>query len=208
MGMKLVDAALMLEGNIILCDTDILFVRPFHSAFVFPSEDVDVIHLKDYADSYCWKPWQTMRYSLPHRFNAGMMMIRRRFFELEGMERLVRTIETSYGYSANRSYQWFVEQTCWAALAGKLRTYRWKPKQMRVISKHDRYNQDFVAGHFVGSVRHLLAAYRDEAQRWGYGDGSPSVQIELERAEPYSISNFAINRLQNRLSSASAKLFT
>jgi hypothetical protein len=198
MGMKLVDAGLMLRGDIVLCDTDILFVRPFCGAFEFPSDDIGALHLLDYADSFCWRPWEKKGIQLCHRFNAGFMMMRRQHFDLDLMEFLVETIETSNGYRNNQAYQWFLEQTCWSIVAGKLKTMRWDPVQLRVIGPVDKFNCDFVGGHFVGSVRHMLEPYRLHALDVGLDHLSEPVTISFKESEKYSLKTYGKNRLMNR----------
>jgi len=198
MGRKLVDVGVFSKGDIILCDTDVLFFRPFKGAFTWPSEAIKTVHVLDVADSFCLKPWQTGQLHLLHRFNAGFMMIRKELFDLELMERTVRLIEDNLGYIENKPYQWFLEQTCWASVAGDHPAMMWSGNQFRVISKHDRYSTELVGGHFVGNVRHMLAQFREQSRTVGFDQAEP-VTIQFEPARPYSTPAFIANRLGNRL---------
>lgn len=198
MGRKLVDVGIFSKGDIILCDTDVLFFRPFKGAFSWPNETIKTVHVLDVADSFCLKPWQTGPLHLLHRFNAGFMMIRKELFDMDLMERTVRLIEDNPGYIENKPYQWFLEQTCWASVAGEHPAMMWAGNQLRVISKNDRYSTDLIGGHFVGNVRHMLAQFRDQARVTGVEHTEP-VTIEFERTRPYSTTAFIANRLSNRI---------
>lgn len=197
MGRKLVDVGVFSNGDIIQCDTDVLFLRPFRGAFTWPNETIRTVHILDIADSFCLKPWQTGALHLLHRFNAGFMMIRKELFDLELMERTVRFIEENPGYIGNKPYQWFLEQTCWASVAGEHPALMWSGRQFRVIAKNDRYSTDLVGGHFVGNVRHLLGRFRDQAKT-ARVEETPPVTIQFEPARPYSTPAFIANRLGNR----------
>ena len=176
--LKLIDAAHFAQGDIIIVDTDVLFLRPFKSAFHWPSDAVQSVFLNDYLESFCLRPWQTRGLTIRSRYNSGLMMIRRRHFDLMTMERLVETIETNPGFINNTSYQWFLEQTCWAAIASRIEARRWNPQQMRVIDPQAKYDERLVAGHFVSSVRPLLYLFKEQALEAGMGD-SPPVPVEI-----------------------------
>lgn len=198
MGRKLVDVGVFSKGDIILCDTDVLFFRQFKGAFTWPETSIKTVHVLDVADSFCLKPWQTGPLHLLHRFNAGFMMIRKELFDLDLMERTVGLIEDNPGYIENKPYQWFLEQTCWASVAGEHPAMMWSSNQFRVIGRNDRYSTDLVGGHFVGNVRHMLAQFRDKARKAAVEQAEP-VSIQFERARPYSTPAFIANRLGNRL---------
>jgi len=198
MGRKLVDVGVFSQGDIILCDTDVLFFRPFKGAFTWPDAATKTVHVLDVADSFCLKPWQTGPLHLLHRFNAGFMMIRKELFDLDLMERTVGLIEDNRGYIENKPYQWFLEQTCWSSVAGEHPAMMWSGNQFRVINKNDIYSPDLVGGHFVGNVRHLLAQFREQARTAGVEDKEP-VSIQFERARPYSTTAFISNRIGNRI---------
>lgn len=196
-GQKLVDVGLLAGSDIIQCDSDVLFLRPFRGLFRWPGHDIDCVHLLDIADAFCLKPWQLGDLRLLHRFNSGLMMIRRQCFDIARMEALVRFIEDSPGYRDNKGYQWFLEQTCWSAVAGTRPAAAWSSNQLRVISKTDRYAPDLVAGHFVGSVRHLLVRF-EQRSRDAQVANLPPVEIATRTARPYATSSYLTDRLANR----------
>jgi hypothetical protein len=195
LGLKLIDAPYFAQGDIIFVDTDVLFLRPFKGAFRWPSDAVQSVFLHDYFDSFCLRPWQARGLTLRSRYNAGLMMIRRHHFDLMTMERLVETIETNPGFMNN--LEWFLEQTCWAAIASRIEARRWKPQQMRVIGPQAKYDGRLVAGHFVGSVRPLLHSFKEQAVEAGMAD-RPPVEIGFVPAYLYSTPRFLANRLVNR----------
>ncbi|MDB6452143.1 hypothetical protein [Falsirhodobacter sp. 20TX0035] len=197
-GQKMLDIPLMTTGDIALCDTDILFLRPFHGVFAWPDESADMLFLQDTTDSYSLRPWQTRPHLLRHRYNAGLLMMRKRHYDLAQVETLIGFIEDSEGYKTNEPYQWFLEQTCWSALAGQLDARIWNGKQMRVIDKNDRYDHDLVAGHFVGSVRPLLSRFEASASKTPVKD-SPAVLVRSKPAANYTTLNFLQRRVRNKL---------
>lgn len=197
-GQKMFDIPLMTEGDIALCDTDILFLRPFRGVFAWPDSSADMLFLQDTTDSYCLRPWQAKPHRLRHRYNAGLMMMRGQQYDLEQVEALIGFIEDSRGYRENEPYRWFLEQTCWSALAGSRDARMWDGRQMRVIDGNDRYDPELVAGHFVGGVRPLLNVFEEAAGRAGV-DGLPVVSVRSRPAADYTTLNFIQRRVRNRL---------
>jgi hypothetical protein len=196
-GLKLIDAAYFAQGDIIVADPDVLFLRPFKGAFHWPSDAVQSVFLHDCFESFCLRPWQTRGLTIRSRYNSGLMMIRRQHFDLMTMEKLVETIETNPGFINNTPYQWFLEQTCWAAIASRLEARRWNPQQMRVIDPQAKYDEALVAGHFVGFVRPLLYRFKELAKALGMAD-RPPVEIGFVPAYLYSTPRFLATRLVNR----------
>lgn len=197
-GMKLLDPAYFASGDIILLDTDVLFFRPFKSAFTWPDDGVQCLFLHDRSNAYCLRPWETRNLRIINQFNAGTMMIRRQNFSFAEMERLLGRIEDSETYIRNEPCRWFLEQTCWAAVAARVESRAWKPRQMRVIRPHDRYDETLIAGHFVKSVRHKLCEFNEQARRAGSAD-LPPVAVGLVPAHLYSTPRFLANRIVNRV---------
>jgi len=197
-GQKMFDIPLMTKGDIAICDTDILFLRPFRGCFTWPDNSADMLFLQDTTDSYSLRPWHAKPYRLRHRYNAGLMMMRARHYDLEQIEALIGFIEDSRGYKENESHQWFLEQTCWSALAGTLDARIWNGRQMRVIDKNDLYHNELVAGHFVGGVRPLLSAFEQAAKKSNAED-FPIVLIRSMPAMNYTLINFIQRRVRNKL---------
>lgn len=197
-GQKLLDIPLMTCSDIALCDADILFFRPFQGAFVWPDNSAEMLFLQDTTDSYCLRPWQAKPHLLRHRYNAGLLMMRKDRYDLDQIESLLEFIEESRGYQENEPYRWFLEQTCWSAVAGTLDSRIWNGAQMRVIRENDRYSQDLVAGHFVGGVRPLLKLFEDAASRADLANLQP-VQVKSMPAANYTALNFIQRRVRNKI---------
>lgn len=197
-GQKMFDIPLMAKGDIALCDTDILFLRPFCGVFTWPDSSADILFLQDTTDSYCLKPWEAKPYALRHRYNAGLMMMRKYRYNLEQVEELISFIEDSRGYKENEPYQWFLEQTCWSALAGTLDARIWSGRQMRVIHETDCYHPELVAGHFVSGVRSLLREFENAASKANV-ESLPTVLVESRPAANYTTLNFIQRRVRNKL---------
>lgn len=197
-GQKMFDIPLMTKGDIAICDTDVLFLRPFRGVFTWPDSSADMLFLQDTTDSYCIKPWEAKLYPLRHRYNAGLMMMRECRYDLEKIEALIGFIEDSRGYRKNEPYRWFLEQTCWSALAGKLDARIWNGKQMRVVHETDCYHPELVAGHFVSGVRPLLKKFDDAASKANV-ESLPAVLVESTPAANYTTLNFIQRRIRNKL---------
>ncbi|RJE78524.1 hypothetical protein DWB67_17185 [Paracoccus sp. JM45] len=197
-GQKMFDIPLMATGDIVLCDTDILFFRPFSGAFTWPDSSADMLFLQDTTDSYSLKPWNTNPHRLRHRYNAGLMMMRKNQYDLRQIETLIEFIENSSDYKQNEPHQWFLEQTCWSALAGTRDARIWDGKQMRVIRNNDSYSPELVAGHFVGGIRPLLQVF-EIASKNSKAEKLPAVQIRSKAAADYTSFNYIQRRVLNKI---------
>lgn len=157
-----------------------------------------MLFLQDTTDSYCLKPWEANPYPLRHRYNAGLMMMRKRRYDIEQVEALISFIEDSRGYKENEPYQWYLEQTCWSAIAGKLDARIWNGRQMRVIHEADCYHPELIAGHFVSGVRPLLEKFEKAASKANV-EKFPEAMVQSKPAENYTTLNFIKRRVRNKL---------
>lgn len=197
-GQKMFDIPLMASGDIALCDADILFLRPFSGVFAWPDDAAEMLFLQDTTDSYSLRPWNAKPHRLRHRYNAGLMMMRGHKYDLDQIEALIGFIEDSRDYQRNEPYRWFLEQTCWSAVAGTLDARMWDGAQMRVIDRNDRHHPDMVAGHFVGAVRPLLDVFENAAHAAGVADLAP-VRVRSSPAADCTTFNFVQRRIRNKL---------
>jgi hypothetical protein len=60
MFIKLLDTALLSEGDFAYCDTDILFFRPFDRLFSWPDQYTSAIFMMDYLEAYSLFSWHLL----------------------------------------------------------------------------------------------------------------------------------------------------
>jgi len=158
---KLLDVALVGEGDDILyCDADVLFLRPFEGLFERPA-GVDALFQADTQEAYSVRSWDFLRHPrlrLRSRVNTGIVVFRRAAFDLDLVEWFL-----SQPAWRRRTPEW-LEQTAWALLAGRLACRLLDPLQVALAGIPA---PDPVAVHFVSSRRHgldsTLSAWRDRS---------------------------------------------
>ena len=162
-GLKLFDTPFLApREDLVFCDTDIFFLRPFRDLFSWPDEETGCLMMQDFQNAYAFRPWHLMQSQIkvPARLNCGIFAFRRRHYDLDFIEWLLARYEPLF----DARYHW-TEQTCWAALAWRCQGRFWKENQIRVIRNEASLTDGLVAAHFVTPVRGLLptAAARTKA---------------------------------------------
>lgn len=128
-------------------DSDVLFLRSFRGAPIDVRGEFAVF-FPDEQSAYAVGPGALLGAgspNLPARINSGLFSIPRRRFELEPIERFLADWK-------GRSPMW-IEQTCWALLAGTGETRLLEPRQFRMHDPRAPFSSELVALHFVSSVR-------------------------------------------------------
>jgi hypothetical protein len=153
LGLKLFDVALFSqEEDLAFCDSDILFFRPFAGLFSWPDKGVGSLFMQDFQEAYALRPWEMLRHiALPRRLNSGLFLIRGKYYDLDLIEAVI-----AHDYRAFEIFPYWLEQTCWGALAWRSNVRFWSPRQLQVIKNADCLNENMIAGHFTSSVRNLL----------------------------------------------------
>ncbi|MCX6967515.1 MAG: hypothetical protein NTZ46_06995 [Verrucomicrobia bacterium] len=173
-GFKLFDTLMLAPGeDLAFCDTDIFFLRPFAGLFSWPDQETGALMMQDYQNAYAFRPWHLAmqrQLEMPARINSGLFFFRRRHFDLDFIEWLMKRNEAFFESRA----QW-VEQTSWSALGWRCGGRVWSEKQIRVMRDEASFAEELVAAHFVTPVRGLLpmAAARSR-------EGCEPVQIPTE----------------------------
>jgi len=193
--LKLIDVPLLSNDDICCIDTDVLFFRPFSGLLRWPSSDISAIFMRDYQDAYSLKPWQLGSFKAPSQINVGLMFVRKKAYDLDFMEKVLKDIESRSKQSEGP--HWFQEQTCWAIFAGHVGCRLWNPNQMRVLNEQDTLDQSLVAGHFVSPIRHKLGEFYEQAKL--INPGSPPVTMNTIKVQDYNFRNWARIRLARRL---------
>lgn len=155
LGLKLFDAPLLAAAeNLAFCDTDIFFLRPFTNLFSWPDAESGCLFMQDYQNAYALRPWHLAlqsSFTLPVNLNSGLFLFRRRQYDLDFVEWLLGRYPAPF---AARLF--WVEQTCWAALAARSNGHFWSEQQIRVVQGESSLTDDLIAAHFVTPVRGLL----------------------------------------------------
>ncbi|QEH35538.1 hypothetical protein OJF2_40900 [Aquisphaera giovannonii] len=153
--LKLIDSALLADGAFAQCDGDILFLRPAEGldrrglgggeGFVFMKDNHTA-----YSVSYRNRHFGKGRIRLPQFVNAGFMYAGPGAYDLD-------FIEWFLGQDRYLSPTWVVEQTAWAALAGRRPSRYFAPDQVAFPVPSRRPDPArCVALHFAGKTRARL----------------------------------------------------
>jgi len=148
LALKLIDGPLLEPGPVYrYCDSDVLFLRPFWGLFEMPA-DLDAVFMADSQNAYALRSWQLLgdrRLRLAGRVNTGLIVFRRQMFDLDRIEHVLARVRP--GFAAV-----WLEQTCWAALAGPIRTALFHPRQI-AFPRAQRERGAPVALHFISPLR-------------------------------------------------------
>ena len=150
--LKLLDVPLLSEGDIAFCDTDVLFLRPFHNLFRWPQDATATVFMADVREAYSVLPWHLVgpnKLQLPSRVNSGLFLLRKRAHDLDFLEWCLGRVEF-------RQIMVWVEQTCWAALASRSECRLWDESRITVMHPGLGF-QGKVALHFTSRQRRFLA---------------------------------------------------
>lgn len=160
LGLKLFDVPLLSKtDDVAFCDSDIFFFRRFRNLFAWPDAKTGCLFMQDWQDAYALRPWHLWELKMPKRLNSGLYFLRRDLFDLDFLEWLL-----SRDYQVFWRLAFWVEQTCWAALASRINGQFWGRRQILAIEREADLQKDLIAGHFTSSVRSLLPKGREKMQ--------------------------------------------
>ena len=160
MFLKMFDVSLLEHNELLYCDSDILFLRPFAGLFGPPDPRFPALFMTDAKESYAVRPWHLWpvgRVPMAGRVNAGLMRITPEVLDLDFVEWLLGQLG---GHSVWARRWYWNEQTCWAALAYRSGCGLWDRRQV-VMATPDMaiYTSDAVAIHFVSTYRRHMTDY-------------------------------------------------
>ncbi|WP_165223581.1 hypothetical protein [Aquisphaera insulae] len=148
--LKLIDVGLLAGGPFAQCDSDILFIRPTEG-MDRRGLDEGIVSMQDtnsaYSVSYRNRHFGGGRIRLPLSFNSGFMFVGKGAFDLD-------FIEWFLGHDIYQATAWVIEQTAWAALAGRHGARYFAPDQVAFPLFNRPYNPARCAVlHFAGRAR-------------------------------------------------------
>lgn len=158
LSLKLLDVALLNEGDLTYCDTDILFFRSF-SGIPFLTSRASAVFMSDPNEAYALRPWHLAPFGplrLPASVNTGIICFRKNAYDLDFVEWMWSQPALEQAF---RNTMCWAEQTCWAALGARAGCSLLSPIQFQVVGAAWKPQPDTIAGHFVTSYRNQLANF-------------------------------------------------
>lgn len=197
LALKLLDGPLLgREPLFRYCDSDVLFLCPFTGLFELPP-GLDAAFMADSQNAYSLRSWQLLfdrRLRLTARVNSGLVLFRQERFDLDRVEHVLTRARPGFA-------RVWLEQTCWAALAGPLRSAWFDPRAV-AFPRHAPGSGNAVAVHFVGPLRSRFEIWA--AAESSAGAGAPQ-RVELARCDRCGAGRLAgteLRRLFRRLGSS------
>jgi hypothetical protein len=175
---KLLDGPLLGTGAFALCDGDIYFVRDFNGIDRRMVDSDDLVFMRDWCTgfsiSFSKRVLRRQRTRLPERFNAGLLYVGPRTYDLDFIEWFLG--DRDFRGSGSAADLFLLEQTAWAALAGRVRSSYFDPEQVAFPTKDKVFPSRLVALHFARALRQLL----DNPSFMSAVEGSPKAQAGEE----------------------------
>jgi hypothetical protein len=204
MFLKLLDTALLSQGDIAYCDTDVFFFQPFDGLFHWSEANTSAIFMKDYLEAYSIFPWHLLganKLKLPSKVNAGLMFVRKSAYDLDFIEWFLGKRE----YRSKPVHK--MEQTCWAALGYRIGCRLWHPEQVVLMRPDTTLTKQLVAGHFVKEIRYRLDEFIPQTQL-DLQDASPTTvkTISSEDCDILGLAQNHLKRQANRIRSYQRKI--
>lgn len=162
LALKLFDTAMLSDGPLTFIDSDIFFRRAVTGLF-----DPEQLGLPAFMDncthSYAvrpWRVWPLAKLRLNGRTNSGLIVGWKAGIDLDFTNWVLTRLARDIGY-LTRSY--WIEQTCWAALAARTECQLFDRRQIVMASPTmSNVTPETVAIHFVSTYRQALADYQDQ----------------------------------------------
>lgn len=148
LGLKLFDVVWFETGtHLRYVDSDVLFLRPFSGPPAGPAP-AGAVFFPDTQSAYSLRFWELLEPgapALPERLNSGLFVTPTEALDWPRVERFLARWR-------GRAPEW-IEQTCWALLAGHERCALLDPSRFRIHDPRRAVGEEVVALHFVSSVR-------------------------------------------------------
>lgn len=196
LALKLVDVAVLERSErVAYCDSDVLFLRTFSGLFPEPGPRLDAVFMSDYQNAYSVRSWDlalSRRLRLARRVNTGLFSVRRSAVDLD----LVEWFLSRPRY--RRTEPW-VEQTCWALIAGGVATRLLDPAQI-AFPFPGTDPRRLVGLHFIGPLRHSFESWSRTAAASEPGRSPIEVgTVAARRCGAGTLARTELRRLAARL---------
>jgi hypothetical protein len=201
--LKLLDGPLLGTGAFALCDGDIYFVRDFDGIDRrhFASSDITFMYYwcSGYAISFSKRILMRKRLRLPERCNAGLLYVGPTAYDLDFIDWFLGEAALRGAGTGNNLF--LLEQTAWAALAGRVRSSYFDPKQVAFPTKQQAFSSCLVALHFTRELRRLLddPSFRAALEKLSKDHEGEVARLESRPAIFDGIVNGTVKRLYRKL---------
>jgi hypothetical protein len=191
LGLKLFDLPLLAVGRRHLCDSDLLFTRPFRADALWDESRFPYIFLQGEGDAYCLHALEMMRLQvetrgrlrLRSRVNTGWVTVDGAAYDLDFIEYILA--RPYFAAAVAKTNLWLFEQTLYALLGARYGCGVLAPGEI-VNASSPRFRPAdiaaFSAVHFTtqyrGALDLSLAALEQSPPR-------PSTQLEVRPAPAY-----------------------
>jgi hypothetical protein len=157
------------EDQVLYLDTDVLFFRRFAWSWENIPRSVEAVFMRDHQSAYSLRPMDPLLMGIPvaAKVNTGFFAFRKSIVDLEFLEWFL-----SHRLTARGLFPMWLEQTCWAILAGRSRSHYWNPAEFIIPQKGLNHCDHPIAAHFVSPIRKYLPELPDRLE-----DAAPTVLI-------------------------------
>ncbi len=173
LALKLFDTVLLNDGPLVFVDSDIFFRKTVAGLFD-PARVGRPTFMDNGTHSYAirpWRAWPADPMRLAGRINSGLIVGWTASIDLDFAEWVLNRLARDVVF---RTRPYWVEQTCWAALAGRTETRLFDPRQVAMATATmSEVTPEAVAIHFVSTFRGSLANYQDQTPQ----PGNPAVAV-------------------------------
>jgi hypothetical protein len=193
---KLFDLPLFTSADFFYADSDVYFFKPFVGLFTLNEMEQDVLFMDNGTESYSLRPWHLIgpkAARLASGINTGIICLRAGYLDLDYVEYLLRKL----GHVFEQHHTWWAEQTCWAALAMRMRAFVCDPEQVAVMRPGLAVSNATCAVHFVSTFRGALPEYASR-----YPAGRPPndvVRVSASRVRKCTILGMTKSLVRARL---------
>ena len=199
LALKLLDIALMESSPLFFCDSDVLFLAPHTGLFHGILDDsVQAVFMQDYCDSYSLRPWSIWPLTdqrVVSRLNSGLFALAAGAFDLDFIDYF---LGKNWSTAAFQRRPLWIEQTSWSALAARLDTQLYDPRQIAMACPTlKQAGPTPIAIHFVSSYRGMIKNYAD-AEAAPVSGLQPQV-IRSSKASPSNVLKFMLSEAITQL---------
>ncbi|MBD2383964.1 hypothetical protein [Cylindrospermum sp. FACHB-282] len=161
-GLKLFDITLLETDILAYCDTDILFLKPFSGLFNISHFAADAVFMEDCREAYALRPWHLWPIGpekLPAKINAGLICFDTSKFDLDRINYFLKKYRDEDAFVKHHAW---IEQTCWAVAASKLRCKIYDPLEFIISNPGTLHRfEQTTAIHFVSLHRKLISQVKE-----------------------------------------------
>lgn len=190
-GLKLLDVALLEDGDCFYVDGDVRFFRPFRGLFTRAAVAGRSVFLRDTVwTAYSVRPWHLLDrrgLRVVEGINTGLTLIDRTCYDLD-------FVDWFLGQPDWRVIPAWTEPTCWAALAWRANGHAIDPRQIVNLYPRTTLGPNMLGAHFLSAHRAEYAAALAEPCK-----GGSTAEVHFERLGRLGALALGWNQLRRKL---------